>query len=554
MRTEGKKVAEASRLSVSEDQRRDASATFSPAPNNASGSFPTGNPSAEVAAEALVHCETGEELLAAVLAKRELDHHGTGKYRQPVEPAINDLPQLPSHWAWASPDQLSAASRNSMAIGPFGSNLKVPDYREEGVPLVFVRHIRAESFTETHYVTPEKAGELAAHAVVGGDLLITKMGEPPGDSAVYPVGSPDAIITADCIKWRLAPAGLDPKFFNYALRSETTKRQIAKRTRGVAQKKISLERFKDIALPLPPLSEQRRIVARIEELFSRLDAGVAALRHAKAQLQRYRQSVLAAAVTGQLTQAWREQHPDTEPAEELLKRILEQRREQWNGRGKYKDSDSPDISKMPEIPARWQWARLDAICAIGSGMSVSQNRKNRNPIEVPYLRVANVQRGHLLLDEMKRMEIDKNRLSDLALKNGDVLFNEGGDRDKLGRGWIWDGQVEPCITQNHVFRASAYDLYATLPKFISHWGNIFGQRFFLDEGTQTTNLASINKGVLSSFPVPIPPIAEQHQIVAEVEARTTAIDHLEAEIDRQITRSNRLRRSVLAEAFRGGLS
>ena len=91
----------------------------------------------------------------------------------------------------------------------------------------------------------------------------------------------------------------------------------------------------------PPLPEQRRIVARIEELFSRLDAGVAALRHAKAQLQRYRQSVLAAAVTGQLTEAWREQHPDTEPAEELLERILSERRKNWNGQRNFVEPAIP---------------------------------------------------------------------------------------------------------------------------------------------------------------------------------------------------------------------
>ncbi|MGL4401856.1 MAG: restriction endonuclease subunit S, partial [Luteolibacter sp.] len=275
-------------------------------------------------------------------------------------------------------------------------------------------------------------------------------------------------------------------------------------TRGGAVPSLRRGDVADLEIPLPPLPEQRRIVARIEELFSRLDAGVAALRHAKAQLQRYRQSVLAAAVTGQLTQAWREQHPDTEPAEELLKRILRHRREQWSRKGNYSEPDAPDISKMPEIPTDWKWARLDSICAIGSGMSVSKNRKHKNSLEVPYLRVANVQRGHLVLNEVKRMEIEKDRLPDLALKEGDVLFNEGGDRDKLGRGWVWEGQIETCITQNHVFRASAYDLEATLPKFLSYWGNIFGQQFFLDEGTQTTNLASINKGVLSSFPIPIP--------------------------------------------------
>ncbi|MEZ5433809.1 MAG: hypothetical protein R3F31_22125 [Verrucomicrobiales bacterium] len=131
-------------------------------------------------------------------------------------------------------------------------------------------------------MTPEKAGELAAHAVVGGDLLITKMGEPPGDSAIYPMGSPDAIITADCIKWRLAPAGLDPKFFNYALRSETTKRQIANRTRGVAQKKISLSDSRT-SRSLPQPSPNNAASWRGLRNSFAAEAGVAALRHAKTQ-------------------------------------------------------------------------------------------------------------------------------------------------------------------------------------------------------------------------------------------------------------------------------
>jgi type I restriction enzyme S subunit len=158
---------------------------------------------------------------------------------------------------------------------------------------------------------------------------------------------------------------------------------LEKRFTGSTIKNFTRQAFVQLPVPNPPLPEPRRIVARIEELLSRLDIGVAALCQAKAQLKRYRQSVLAAAVTGQLTQAWRERHPNSEPAEELLERILEQRREQWNGRGKYKEPAAPDISKMPEIPKAWNWARLDAICAIGSGMSVSKNRKQKNPIKVP---------------------------------------------------------------------------------------------------------------------------------------------------------------------------
>ncbi len=554
MRTEGKKVAEASRLSFSEDQRRDASATFSPAPNNAPGSTPTGNSSPEGAAEALDHCETGEELLAAVLAKRELDHHGTGKYRQPVEPAIDDLPQLPSHWTWASPDQLSAASRNSMAIGPFGSNLKVPDYREEGVPLVFVRHIRAESFAETHYVTPEKAGELAAHAVVGGDLLITKMGEPPGDSAIYPVGSPDAIITADCIKWRLAPGGLDPKFFNYALRTETTKRQIAKRTRGVAQKKISLERFKDIALPLPPLPEQRRIVARIEELFSRLDAGVAALRHAKAQLQRYRQSVLAAAVTGQLTLAWREQHPDTEPGEMLLKRILKRRRDQWEGKYKEPEPIPPDAHELSlGAPENWELVSMEMLI---EAPQYGTSKKCSYEIEgSSVLRIPNVINGFVDSSDLKFAKFNDSEIANYSLRENDLLMvRSNGSLSIVGKTALVRSQDQHHLYAGYLIRlrpiASSVD-----GRFLSLTLAARPLRAQIERKAKSTSgVNNINAKEIQSLVLQLPPLAEQHQIVAEVEARITTIDHLEAELDRQITRSNGLRQSTLAAAFAGNLS
>ena len=427
-------------------------------------------------------------------------------------------------------------------------------YKISGIPLIRSMNVHFDGFRlkGLAFIDDTQARKLQNVVVESGDVLLNITGASIGRVTTAPDDMAGARVNQHVSIIRPTEA-LSSKFLSWFLASPEQQSFIDRIQVGATRQALTKTMVLDFEVPLPPLPEQHRIVARIEEIFSRLDAGVATLRHAKAQLQRYRQSVLAAAVTGQLTQTWREQNPNTEPASELLERILEQRREQWNGRGKYKEPDSPDVSRMPKIPAAWKWARLDAICAIGSGMSVNKNRKPKNPIEVPYLRVANVQRGHLVLHEVKLMEIEADRLPLLALKKGDVLFNEGGDRDKLGRGWIWEGQIDPCITQNHVFRASAYDLKTILPKFLSHWGNVFGQQFFLDEGTQTTNLASINKGVLSSFPVPIPTIAEQLQIVTEVEARTTAIDHLEAELDLQITRANRLRQSTLAAAFSGKL-
>lgn len=109
-----------------------------------------------------------------------------------------------------------------------------------------------------------------------------------------------------------------------------------------------------------------------------------------------------------------------------------------------------------------------------------------------------------------------------------------------------------CIHQNHVFRARLY-LAQVLPKFVSWWGNSFGQAYFLREGKQTTNLASLNLTKLSAFPIPLPPAAEQQQIVAEVERRLSIIDELDAAVEANLTRAERLRQSILSQAFSGEL-
>ena len=164
------------------------------------------------------------------------------------------LPSLREGWAWATPIELASTDVHSLAIGPFGSNLKVSDYTEDGVPLVFVRNIRSAVFSGdgTKFVSVSKANELNAHSVDGGDILITKMGDPPGDACLYPVTSPRAIITADCVKFRLSHLGGDPRFFVYAINSPMVQPQIAAITKGVAQQKISLSRFSHIQLPVAP--------------------------------------------------------------------------------------------------------------------------------------------------------------------------------------------------------------------------------------------------------------------------------------------------------------
>ena len=199
------------------------------------------------------------------------------------------------------------------------------------------------------------------------------------------------------------------------------------------------------------------------------------------------------------------------------------------------------------------WARLDAIAALKGGITVDSKRKDPTARSVPYLRVANVQRGYLDLSEMKFIDAPESAIKELCLQRGDILFNEGGDRDKLGRGWIWEGQLADCIHQNHVFRARLF-LSDVSPKLVSWWGNSFGKHYFLREGKQTTNLASINLTKLSAFPVPLPPNVEQNRIVAEVDRRLSLVREVEAQVEANLTRAQRLRQSILqAEFMRGHL-
>jgi type I restriction enzyme S subunit len=171
---------------------------------------------------------------------------------------------LPPGWTMARPDEIAASEPHALAIGPFGSNLKVSDYRDEGVPLVFVRNIRSRCFSgpETRFVSRAKADQLRAHSVARGDLLITKMGDPPGDVAVFPLD--EGIITADCIKIRPDPA-LDVDYLRYAIESPQVQRQIRDITSGAAQTKVSLERFRTrVTIPIAPHSEQRRIARTLD--------------------------------------------------------------------------------------------------------------------------------------------------------------------------------------------------------------------------------------------------------------------------------------------------
>ena len=290
--------------------------------------------------QATTSVESGAELLARILRERRARWEARqlakfkaqgnpppkdwqAKYPEPVAPDTTDLPALPQGWVWASIEQVASDERYSLSIGPFGSNLKVPDYRDEGVPLVFVRNIRSGHYGGVHtkYVTPKKAEELRAHSIAAGDVLITKMGEPPGDADVYPEGQPPAIITADCIKIRCWPELLRPHFLKTVINSYIGQRQIGPMTQGVAQKKVSLGRFSSLAVPLPSYVEQTKIMEMVAAADNEAALQGVAITHSLKQSTAQRKNILQAAFSGRLVP----QDPADEPASVLLERIRTER-------------------------------------------------------------------------------------------------------------------------------------------------------------------------------------------------------------------------------------
>lgn len=207
-----------------------------------------------------------------------------------------------------------------------------------------------------------------------------------------------------------------------------------------------------------------------------------------------------------------------------------------------------------ELPSGWQSAALRDIAEIVGGVTKDTKKSAGSGFrEVPYLRVANVQRGWLDLTEVKLIAASEADIQKLSLLPGDILLNEGGDRDKLGRGWIWQGQLSECIHQNHVFRARLLSRDID-PVYVAHFTNSVAQTYFATHGSQTTNLASISLTKLGSLPIRLPPAAEQTRIVAKLEELLSDLDAGVAELKVAQAKLQQYRQSLLKAAVEGSLT
>lgn len=439
---------------------------------------------------------------------------------------------------------------------------------------------------EHNKALPSKLTPRPEIEVKPGDLLVTCAGPRVrcGVPCLIRNTRPRLMMSGKMYRFRPV-AALDPEYLELHLLESQTQKRIDGLKTGISDSGLNLThaRFKSLSIHVAPLVEQRAIVAKIESLFSELDQGVAQLKAVRTLLGRYRQSVLKAAFEGRLTAAWRDERrreagTNGEPlptADDLLARIRAEREAahaarlaEWehaggkaSGTKKLRKPAAPkdpppltrkELADLPELPEGWVHIRLGGVADITGGVTKGRKLEGREVVELPYLRVANVQDGYLDLDVIKQIPIPVEEVEKYRLQTGDVLYTEGGDRDKLGRGTVWRGEIVDCIHQNHIFRARPVS--AVKPRFLSQFSQTQPARtYFFRHARQTVNLASINLGLLSSLPVPIPPPVEQTEIVNEIDARLSVIDEVERVVATTLKQAEALRQSILKKAFEGRL-
>jgi type I restriction enzyme S subunit len=330
------------------------------------------------------------------------------------------------------------------------------------------------------------------------------------------------------------------------------------RSRGTTIAGVTKKQLADLPFALPPLPEQRRIVAEIETQFTRLEAGVAALERVQANIRRYKAAVLQAACEGRLVPTEAElarvgAHRDAplpyEPADQLLARILGERRARWEAEDpgkRYQEPAPPDTKSLPELPEGWVWATVEQIADHRLGKMLDKAKNKGTPR--PYLRNLNVRWFGFDLTDIQYMRVMDEELDNVSVRAGDLVVCEGGEP---GRAAIWDKPGESMVIQKALHRVRP--AVGISPWYLAYRLAADASAGVLEEYFTGSTIKHFTGQSLGSYIFPLPPTSEQRRIVAEVERRLSLVGALEASVEAALVRAGRLRQAVLKQAFEGRL-
>ena len=518
----------------------------------------------DLARDTLWEFPTGETLLMQLLQIRRNSWKGRGKYKEPVAPDTSNLPTLPKGWTWASADQLTTMITDGEHI--------TPERAESGIFLLSARNVLDGRICldDVDYVPQHEYDRIAKRLVVEcGDVLLSCSGS-VGRTAVVPDGLLFTLVRSVAVLKPMAKMG---KYLSTALRSPLLKQQITEKQTQTAQANIFQGKIKALCIPLPPLPEQHRIVAEIEKQFTRLDAGVAALKRVQANLKRYRAAVLKAACEGKLVPTEAElrrtadyadiankkmrpsassaksavKTPPFETGEQLLQRILTKRRQNWQGRGQYKEPDAPYADNLTPLPEGWTWASVAQVSS--SIVDCPHSTAKFVTVGLPCVDTTCIKPGMIVREKLRFVsrETFEQRVERLVPAADDIVFAREGT---VGTAVAIPDDVNPCLGQRVMLMRPDSCI---VPRYFQHCLNsqIIRQQYLPKIVGSTA--PHINVAAVKLFALPLPPLAEQTRIVAEVERRLSVVDELEAVVSANLQRSARLRQSILQKAFTGEL-
>ncbi|MGX5835057.1 restriction endonuclease subunit S [Aeromonas piscicola] len=363
--------------------------------------------------------------------------------------------------------------------------------------------------------------EISQFTLRKGDIVITKDSESPFDIGVPAVVVDDipnlvcgyhlAIIRPDLTQ-------VDPYYLAKQLSDDACVKYFGKVAAGSTRFGLSNGAIKETPIILTGLPTQRKI----GHISRNVDAQIVETEALISKYQRVKQGIMKDLFSRGIDPATDQLRPSVHDAPELYQE-----------------------TSIGLLPKEWEVCPLGSISSIASGITLGKDLSKMTTVRVPYLRVANVQDGYLDLTEVKFVDVPEAEATKYLLLYGDVLMNEGGDFDKLGRGAVWRNEVEGCCHQNHVFRVRTVQAELR-PEFLAYWSaSTYGKRYFILNSKQSTNLASINSTQLKAFPVAKPSLDEQSAIEGRLQSIDRMIDMCQLDVDKLKQQKSGLMRDLL---------
>jgi type I restriction enzyme S subunit len=422
------------------------------------------------------------------------------------------LGELPAHWSVSALKRLLSESLKYGATEAGDCDdrslpryLRITDFDNDG-------SLRGDTFASL----PEEVA--CDYYLKDGDVLFARSGATVGKTFLFRNYAGRACFAGYLIRASPATHKLTSEFLYYFTKSpayEAWKDLIF--TQATIQN-IGADKYAYLPVCLPPLPEQQRIAAYLDASCAAIDAAVAAKRRQLETLDKLRKSTIQRAVTRGVSP----------------RLALESTGNAW----------------MEQIPCGWKLVCLKRIAEIQGGLTLGKQYEEPL-IERPYLRVGNVQDGHLVLDDVSVIDIPAKVAAGVELRPGDVLMTEGGDLDKLGRGYLWNGEIPGCLHQNHIFAVRCV-LHKLKPMFLTHLTAAqYGRDYFEATGKRTTDLACTNATKVGEFPIPLPPLPEQDAICIHLNEKLGELKSLVAGIETQIATLTAYRRSLIHECVTG---